>query len=592
MHAKAMTMMNWNSTAGTILLGTGLLAQAHAAAPLDWDVYSDTWVAQDGLQRIVPPGPALRSGKVAGIFYFVWHGGHGVPGPYDLSKIIAANPADPKYGPVSEFHWWGEPEAGYYRDSDVWVIRRNISMLQDAGIDVLFLDVTNAFTYPEHITALCDTMRQMRAEGNHTPQIAFVLHGRTAETVGKLWAEIYSKNAYPELWFHWEGKPIILGDMNDTADGKTIPDDIKAFFTWRESWAWQTGKDQWPWMDTSPQRVNWHADPKHAEEVPVVVASHPTTNIGRSYHAGKQPPIDQFGLTPTIADGLYFAQQWKRALKLDPDFVFITGWNEWVAQRFVSGKEGGPDFLGRRLNPGETFFVDNYNAEFNRDIEPMHGGSGDALYYQMVTALRLYKGARALPPPSSPRTITMQGSGADWEGVQPEFRDTIGDTIHRDAAGWGSIHYKEDSGRNDIVRAKATYDEENMYFFVETRTPMTEPAGDAWMLLLVDADQNGSTGWNGYDYAINGQPTSATETPVRIWNGKAWELVGTASYRAGGRALELAVQRAMLGGAANPSCYFKWADNIQMNGDITEFFIHGDVAPNRRFNYNFTVPQK
>ena len=41
------------------------------------------------------------------------------------------------------------------------------------------------------------------------------------------------------------------------------------------------------------------------------------------------------------------------------------------AQRFVAGKGGGQEFMGRRLNEGETFFVDAYDQEYNRDIEPM-----------------------------------------------------------------------------------------------------------------------------------------------------------------------------------------------------------------------------
>lgn len=31
--------------------------------------------------------------------------------------------------------------------------------------------------------------------------------------------------------------------------------------------------------------------------------------------------------------GFNFAEQWNFALKNDPDMIFITGWNEWIAQR-------------------------------------------------------------------------------------------------------------------------------------------------------------------------------------------------------------------------------------------------------------------
>lgn len=78
------------------------------------DLYADTWVATDALGRSLPLAPrAPRKDRFVGIFYFVWHGAHGTPGPYDLSKILAGKP--PAYGPVESFHWWSEPEVGYFQ---------------------------------------------------------------------------------------------------------------------------------------------------------------------------------------------------------------------------------------------------------------------------------------------------------------------------------------------------------------------------------------------------------------------------------------------------------------------------------------------
>ncbi|MFD0717083.1 hypothetical protein [Paenibacillus sp. GCM10027626] len=33
---------------------------------------------------------------------------------------------------------------------------------------------------------------------------------------------------------------------------------------------------------------------------------------------------------------------------------------------------------------------------------------------------------------------------------------------------------------------------------------------------------------------------------------------------------------------------FKWADNISSGSDAMEFYMHGNAAPNARFNYRFT----
>lgn len=581
----------------TILLAGAAAAsvdRASAAPPQAYDLFSDTWVATDALGRDLPiaEAPAARADRFVGIFYFLWHGGHGTAGPYDNSVLIAQNPRTPAFGPPSSFHWWGEPESGYFRAIDPWVIRRNLSMLQDAGVDVLFIDVTNAFTYPGEVRALCDVASAMRAEGNLTPQIAFLTHSRMAETINRLWDEIYFPNLYPDLWFRWQGKPMLLGRRDaTTAGGQPLSPEIQRFFTWRESWAWDPGRNKWQWIDTYPQRWGWDQDPAIPEELPVAVASHPTNNRGRSFQGGREPPIDQYALTQTYGAGLHFAEQWARVLEVDPQMAFITGWNEWVAQRFVINPGQQVDFLGRRLSPGETFFVDNYNAEFNRDIEPMKGGSGDNLYYQMIANIRLFKGIRPAPAASDRKTIHIDGRFGEWDDVLPEYRDTIGDTIHRDANGWGSLHYTDLTGRNDIVAAKVAVDETNVYFYARTRDALTPSSDPAWMMLLIDADQNPDTGWHGYDFLLNGTTPGADTTTVLVHDGGGWSWrpVGQATYFASGNQLEIGFPRDFIGQGQQSSVTFDfhWADNVPLGAEIDQFFVHGDNAPNRRFNYRY-----
>jgi len=170
----------------SLLASRGASAQNAVASTRDFDLYSDTWVATDALGRTLPVGaqlPAPRKDKTVAMFYFLWHGLHGSPGPLDISKMVASNPKTPAWGEVGAFHWWGEPEVGYFRSDDPWIARRNLSLLQDAGADVLFVDATNAATYPVESKVLMDTMRQMRAQGMKTPQIAYILHSHEVPTV-------------------------------------------------------------------------------------------------------------------------------------------------------------------------------------------------------------------------------------------------------------------------------------------------------------------------------------------------------------------------------------------------------------------------
>ena len=123
------------------------------------DIMADTWVATDALGRVMPTSAdtKLKSDRkrTVGIFYVTWHdeGKYNMSSPYngDVTKVLEASPnarlddKDPHWTEGS-FHW-GEPENGYFLSQDEYVIRKDISMLSDAGVDVLILDVTNAVMY-------------------------------------------------------------------------------------------------------------------------------------------------------------------------------------------------------------------------------------------------------------------------------------------------------------------------------------------------------------------------------------------------------------------------------------------------------------
>jgi hypothetical protein len=409
-------------------------------------------------------------------------------------------------------------------------------------------------------------------------------HSNEEKTVEKLYDEFYSKNLYPELWFKWKGKPLILAKPDNMAQH------LKDFFAFRESWAWHQaawfddGRDKWAWLDSWPQEPGWHEEGK-PEEICVCVAQHPTTNIGRSHFDNKQPDAEHF----RTAEGPYFAQQWKRALEVDPEFIFITGWNEWVAQRFIA--QGVHEYLaGRKLAKGDSLFVDAYTQEYSRDIEPMKGGHADNYYYQMIDGIRRFKGVRPPEKSSGRKTITIDNKFDDWKSVRPEFRDWVGDTEHRDSVGWGDAgRYVNKTGRNDFVRLKVACDSKNVYFYAETKDAITSFRDPNWMLLFIDSDCDPSTGWHGYDHLVNSSVTSPTTTTLmRTSGGWNWSDPSNLSYRVSGNKLELAIPRSSLGLAGKKVRFdFHWADNIRKQDDIIEFSLSGDNAPDRRFNYRF-----
>lgn len=546
----------------------------------------DTWAATDALGRALPMGTevgAPRPDRTVGLFYFNWHAAFGNKQVHDIAKILKASPASPAWGPVQAPHYWGEPRFGYYRPEDPWVIRKHVQMLADAGVDVLILDATNGFTYDNEREALCQVLAQMKSEGHRVPGIALFAYANHLPVVQHLWQTFYKPGRYRDLWFQWKGKPLLL----TPTDG--LSEEVKAFFTLRTSWAWTRGhawfgdgRDKWPWLDFAPQVHGWHETPDKAECVPVGVSQHITNNIGRSFHGSRQPAPAEC----RSGEGLFFDEQWRHALPQRPEFIFITGWNEWVAQRFLS--DGSMTFQGRVLPAGETFFVDLYDPEFSRDIEPMRGGYGDNYYWQMIANIRRYKGARPAPASSAAKTIAIPGDFAQWTDVKPVYLDDLHDTMHRDHDGVpGAGRYTNQSGRNDLDTARLAHDATHLYFHISTREPLT-PATDAdWMVLLIDTDQNASTGRNGHDIRINQARSAPDRAVVDRWNGRAWESSATAALQVGSNQLHLAVERTALGLATGRHLRFdfKWTDNLPANADAIDFLDQGDTAPNARFHY-------
>ncbi|WP_337176404.1 hypothetical protein [Paludisphaera sp.] len=570
------------------LLAALALASVAIPSPADepaWDVMADTWVATDGLGRAVPGAAEVgppRAGRTVGIFYFLWSEGQNPV--YDLTKLVAANPDDPKFGPPGAFHHWGEPLFGYYRDDDPYVIRKHVQMLADAGVDVWFFDVTNALTYDSVRDAVLKVLDDVKASGQPTPKVAFLTNSASARTVEHLYSTFYKPGKGRDHWFLWLGKPLILAPP----DG--LSDEIKDFFTIRRSWAWTKGqewfgdgRDRWPWLDHTPQTPGWHESPDKPEQIVVCSAEHPISNIGRSFHDGKQPPPEE--RRPEA--GLYFAEQWRRAREVDPPFVFVTGWNEWIAQRFIDRK-GEMSMGGERLKPGGTYFVDQFSAEYSRDLEPMKGGFGDAYYYQLTSEIRRYKGARQAPD-VKPARVRVDGVFSDWKPAGPEFRDTIGDPARRDFPGWkGEPNFVDSTGRNDLTLAKVAHGPEFVSFYIKTKDPLT-PRGENWMVLLLDIDADPTTGWRGYDVVVNaGLPEDGMATVERLKaDGTREPTEAAAAIAFDDNELELAVPRGVLNAMHRRRVVFdfKWVDNVPIGGDASAFTLHGDAAPNDRFNY-------
>ena len=551
---------------------------------------------------------APKKDKFVAIFYWTWHQGNDDTAypVKNITEILRQHPEALKdYNHTAwgtkrpGFFFWEEPLFGYYQTTDTWVLRKHAEMLADAGVDAVFFDCTNgSFTWIDSYEALFETWDQAMKDGVNVPKVAYMLPfsatPHSLASLRQLYCDVYKPGRYQHLWFYWKGKPCIMGypdNLTDSVEDREIAD----FFTFRPGQPdYVDGpkrNDQWGWLENYPQHGYAKGPNGKFEQVTVGIAQNASPETNGHCSAFNLPGSygrdfsQRNGFDPRVDGYLYgwnFQEQWERAFELDPELVFVTGWNEFIAGQW----------LPEHSWTGDPFsFVDQFDWVRSRDIEPNKGwgDKGDVYYYQLIDFIRKFKGTPALEKASAPKTIKI-GKTGEWADVAPYYKHYKGNTFHRDHRGRYDQYYINTTGRNDIVGAKVARDAEKIFFYVETAEKLSPQTDRNWMRLLIDVDRNKSTGWNGYDYMVNFTNPQNNKAFVAKNNGGWWEWnqIATIKCTIKDNIFEIEIPRSAFGIYGKRLNFeFKWSDNMQEEGNIMDFYVNGDVAPGGRFNFVF-----
>jgi len=606
-----------------IILISTLLSLIPASANV---VRPDTWEMIDGLDRVVSTNEEVgnkKNNKTVGVFYWPWHMTFASENTANnLTEILAKYPdavnnynhkAWTEYS--SNYYFWDKPIFGYYSTNDVYVIRKQAELLADAGVDVIFMDCSNgAFLWENSVDIIYRVFTQAKNDGINVPKISYLLNFAGGESTKQqlitLYNKIYAPGKYQDLWFYWEGKPMIMARPSCIA---SYPE-IANFFTLRGPEAGYAFGDttyedmRWGWLCTYPQ-ARFGVDSKgNVEQMAVGVAQNwnheglvamndPDGNVrGRSYtygnfsytyvKNGKEVTVNK-NITNSEFYGLNFQQQWDYAIANNPQMIFVTGWNEWVAMR------------QQRWQGTNNAFGDQFSVEYSRDIEPSEGILKDYYYTQLVENIRRYKGASKNPDYYAEATIDITSSDDMWAGILPEYTHysnlKYGKRSGRGYKGNSYISTDADKSRNDIVSAKVAYDDNNIYFMAETVKEISPYTDTKWMRLFIDtAPETSEKTWEGFEYMVNRKGSDRTETKTTLeksnggWN---FTSVGQIDYAVSGNRIQITIPRSYLGleGKEFPRFNFKWSDNNidEEQGDIMDVYTDGDSAPGSRFTFAF-----
>lgn len=564
------------------------------------------------------------NGNVVGIFYFLWLSQASVTTNVDSyiedGNVEAVLTGD-EVGMAPAFTYWGEPMYGFYQVEDEWVVRKHVELFINAGLDFICFDCTNNDFYQAAAKAVLDVLLEYAEMGYDVPRAMFMTNSDSTLMTENIYNAFYRRDTYDAVWFYGNGdKPWIISSY--AGSDANILD---RFYFKPAQWPNRSyNENGFPW-------ISWHYP---QETYTDRENDYTIMSVSVSQHTGIGGSLSDAGVTginfsisglfapynyDTLSDSLKarvssetatkyynynwgrgyshetgsndydsalanvnFEEQWDSALQNeDVNLVFVTGWNEWIAQ-----KQSKDPLLGSSYG----YFVDTFSTEFSRDIEMMNGGYLDNCYLQLVANIREYKGVGYGTQVTRNATVAKGTDLFDlsnWSAA-PVYKDLVGETEPRAALGAGGNYYTNDTGRNDIQEVRVASDEEYVYFLVAAAEDITakEAADTRWMNVFIGIE-GAEGGWNGLQYVVNRSLDGTTASLDKIENG-AYASVGTAATVVSGRYMLLQVAKRSLGIEGDEfGIVFKVTDNLQKDFDVTDLYTNGDAAPIGRINYSY-----
>ncbi len=242
-----------------------------------------------------------------------------------------------EWNSIREFHGPYHPIVPDYRCDDPALLRQHLRWMRRAGIDVIVYDVYgfgkwSILDLPRDRTLplLIEELSNQAGESRQLQLVIWLEKWFSNPTVEQYrYGLNYVRHhlANQPWYYHYRGKPLVLTYLNGLNDAIESVEKENTCFTLRRVRPFRT--DDWSYIEDSPQTPNREWMPVNAG-----FDSYLERAYTEKYVANKEVDLEAVRQHGPVAaakreEGRFFERQLLRARAVNPDIIFISGWNDW-----------------------------------------------------------------------------------------------------------------------------------------------------------------------------------------------------------------------------------------------------------------------
>jgi hypothetical protein len=345
-------------------------------------------------------------------------------------------------------------------------LTQHATWLTEAGVDYIALDATNLDQFSSFsdliqlrpAQVVFEEWSALRKNGTATPQVVAWPAAWKGATLFQRYLDLYNDPAYDDLVFRdsKSGKKVMFY-VNTRVDPQIVQEmesnggrnDVVAVPMWAEFPVSDYSDGVWGFFSPCTtggssarytSTVIYNDNPRHHLGLGCLQYETPSSKIGSETSAAPSYQLGYgslFGGSPGKLDGGTHLLQWARVFETQPEHVFMSSWNEWIAQpqKNPYASNRAANSVGLEGDPAARWlWVDTYGAEYSRDLEPSVE-YGDLHLRIMAACISIYKAGGSCAQPAHSSSLCCQANNASsafprawnniWSAISPDGDDFL-----------------------------------------------------------------------------------------------------------------------------------------------------------------------